>query len=353
MFNWVCPRCGRENSPSYTECPDCKERDALEQAQAEPEPPPTPHAPVYQAPPVTQEWQAPHQPPQPPQQPVYQQQPTYPQQPPAYQPPQYAPPQQYQQPPQYAPQQPPPYAQPPQQQYPPQYAPPQQQPPQYPSHYTQVYTPPAPQQPPQQPQYAAPQPVPQRPAPAPVAQPKPVTKPTTPPQRTPAPPVEEPGLAAKLGALPTPVLMLLFAGLFLLLGAGVYYGYQHIGKSSPSGPEPAAAATKPKATNPIQKYIEVVGIRLTTDAKKKPVAKFLIVNHASTEVANLGANVILWASTSRSEEDSVGSFKFHVDSIGPYESKEVSAPFTTKLKIYELPDWQNATAEVQITSPQP
>ena len=113
---------------------------------------------------------------------------------------------------------------------------------------------------------------------------------------------------------------------------------------TPSGPEPAAAATKPKATNPIQKYIEVVGIRLTTDAKKKPVAKFLIVNHASTEVANLGGNVTLWASTSRSEEDSVGSFKFHVDSIGPYESKEVSAPFTTKLKIYELPDWQNATA---------
>ena len=147
--------------------------------------------------------------------------------------------------------------------------------------------------------------------------------------------------------------MLLFAGLFLLLGAGVYYGYQHFGKSGPSSPEPAAVATKPKATNPIQKYIEVVGIRLTTDAKKKPVAKFLIVNHASTEVANLGANVTLWASTSRSEEDSVGFFKFHVDSIGPYESKEVSAPFTTKLKIYELPDWQNATAEVQITSPQP
>jgi hypothetical protein len=173
------------------------------------------------------------------------------------------------------------------------------------------------------------------------------------PPRTPAPPVEEPGFAAKLGALPTPILMLLFAGLFLVLGAGVYFGYQRFTKPSSSGTEPAAAATKPKATNPIQKYIEVVGIRLTTDAKKKPVAKFLIVNHASTEVANLGANVTLWASTSRSEEDSVGSFKFHVDSIGPYESKEVSAPFTTKLKIYELPDWQNATAEVQITSPQP
>jgi hypothetical protein len=149
--------------------------------------------------------------------------------------------------------------------------------------------------------------------------------------------------------------MLLFAVVFLLLGSGIYYGYQHFGKSGPAVSDKVAsvAPKQPKVTNPIQKYIEVVGIRLTTDAKKKPIAKFIIVNHASTEVANLGANVTLWASTSRSEEDSVGAFVFHVDSIGPYESKEVSAPFSTKLKIYELPDWQNATAEVQITSPQP
>jgi hypothetical protein len=339
MFNWVCPRCGRENSPSYIECPDCKERDALAQAQAEPEvhAEAPPQVPVYQAPPRTQEWQ------QQPQQPVYNQPPYQPpqyapQQPPQY-PPQYAPPQQYGQPPQYAPQQ----------QYPPQYVPPQQQPPQYapPQQYSQPQY-----APPQQPQYAAPAPPP-RPTSPPVAQPKPDTKPAYVPPRTPAPPPQDQSLSAKLNALPTPILMLLFAGLFLLIGAGIYYGYQKFGKSGPSGPPPAAAATKPKATNPIQKYIEVVGIRLTTDAKKKPVAKFLIVNHASTEVANLGANVTLWASTSRSEEDSVGSFVFHLDRIGPYESKEVSAPFSTKLKIYELPDWQNATAEVQITSPQP
>jgi len=27
------------------------------------------------------------------------------------------------------------------------------------------------------------------------------------------------------------------------------------------------------------------------------------------------------------------------------------APLSTKLKVYELPDWQNVSAEVQITSP--
>jgi hypothetical protein len=148
--------------------------------------------------------------------------------------------------------------------------------------------------------------------------------------------------------------MLLFAVVFLLVGAGGYFGYQRFTKPAGfSGGEPAVAAKTKAPSNPIQKYIEVVGIRLTTDAKKKPVAKFVLVNHASTVLSNLEANVTLWASTSRSEEDAVGSFTFKADSIGPYESKEISAPFKTKLKPYELPDWQNATAEVQVTSPQP
>lgn len=149
--------------------------------------------------------------------------------------------------------------------------------------------------------------------------------------------------------------MILFTALFLAVGFAAYFGYQRFSKSGPAGftgGEQAAAAAKPKATSPLQKYIEVVGIRLTTDAKKKPIAKFLVVNHAGSELNDLGANVTLWASTSRSEEDAVGSFSFKLDNLGSNESKELSAPLKTKLKIYELPDWQNATAEVQITSPQ-
>ena len=32
-------------------------------------------------------------------------------------------------------------------------------------------------------------------------------------------------------------------------------------------------------------------------------------------------------------------------------SKELSAPLTTKRKIYELADWQNITTDIQITAP--
>ncbi len=114
--------------------------------------------------------------------------------------------------------------------------------------------------------------------------------------------------------------------------------------------EPAAAA-RTKPASPQQKYIEVVGIRLVQDAKHHPQVRFIVVNHSSAELNDLNANVTIYASTSRSEEDSVGTFSFKLDTIAGNESKEMTEPFTTKLKIYELPDWQNATADVQLTQP--
>jgi hypothetical protein len=210
---------------------------------------------------------------------------------------------------------PPPYAPPPQQ-----YAPPQQQyapPPQY--------APPAQQQQQQQ-QY-----------PHQYAQHPPAAW---------APPPERTG--------PPMWLMVLGSAIaFLLVIGAIYYGVQHFGSSNPAekaGLENPANASKQKVSNPLQKYLEVVGIRMMTE-KQKPVAKFLVVNHSGAEITNLEANVTLWASTSRSEEDSIGSFNFRIPSIGADDSKELTEPLKTKLKMYELPDWQNATAEIQITSP--
>jgi hypothetical protein len=151
------------------------------------------------------------------------------------------------------------------------------------------------------------------------------------------------------------LLVLGFAVAFLLVGGGVYYFVQHSGNSNPTekaGLENPGNASKQKVSNPLQKYVEVVGIRMMSE-KSKPIAKFIVVNHSGTEISQLDANVTLWASTSRSEEDSVGSFSFKIESIGPNESRELTEPLKTKLKMYELPDWQNATAEIQITSPQP
>ena len=112
-----------------------------------------------------------------------------------------------------------------------------------------------------------------------------------------------------------------------------------------------ANPSRQKVSNPLQKYVEVVGIRMVTQ-DKKPAARFVVVNHSNAEITGLTANVTLWASTSRSEEDSVGSFSYNLNSLGANAAKELTEPLKTKLKAYELPDWQNATAEIQITSPQ-
>jgi hypothetical protein len=229
------------------------------------------------------------------------------------------------QPNQWPPQQPPQYAPPP---------PPQQQ-----------YAPP-PQQYAPQPQYAPPQPPPP-PQYAQAQQP-----PQYPPQYAQQPPAAWAPPPESTGH-PMWLMVVGSALAFLLVIGAIYYGVEHFGSSNPAekaGLENPANASKQKVSNPLQKYVEVVGIRLMTE-KQKPVAKFLVVNHSGAEITNLEANVTLWASTSRSEEDSIGSFTLRVPSIGADDSKELTEPLKTKLKMYELPDWQNDTAEIQITSP--
>ena len=305
MFSWICPQCGRDVPPSKTDCPFCAEqaKEAAAYAAAGP-PPPVQAAPESQAAPWPQPPAGYGAPP-----------PSAPAWPPAVQ---QAPPQ-----PPYSASQYPPHAlsqQPPPQQFAPQpqYAPPAQYAPQ------PQYAPPA------QPQYA-----PQRPQATPsAAWPPPV------PARS---------------APPTWLVAVGFAAVLLLLGGSIYYFFLRTpgGTSAEkAGLENPSNASHQKVSNPLQKYVEVVGVRMLTE-DKKPVAKFVVVNHSATEIDGLAANVTLWASTSRSEEDSVGSFSFKLPTIGANDSVDLKAPLKTKKLMYELPDWQNTTAEIEITSPAP
>ena len=223
-------------------------------------------------------------------------------------------------PPQHQPPQPPPppqYAAPPA----PQYAPPQQQ-----------YAPPPPPYPPPQQQYAPPA------------------------QGQYAPPPYQPPLPQQRGMnLPVWLMTILFA---LAIG-GVVVGALWILStnrgSAGVGPTPSATVESPAAkpgskTNPIQKYIEVSGVRFVQDGAKKTMAKFVIVNHSDSDIRGLAGNVTIWGRTQKSEEDAQGTFSFSTN-LGPMETQELTVPLKTKLKIYELPDWQNITTDVQITAP--
>jgi len=154
--------------------------------------------------------------------------------------------------------------------------------------------------------------------------------------------------------LPTWLMAIVFAFAFVGVGAGLYWiaHYFH-------GGNPAAASASiesvpvraPVKAHPLQKYVEVTGIRFLQDAKKDTEARFVIINHSGADITDLAGAVSIWARTAKAEEEAAGTFAFKVPSLGPYESKEMTAPVSTKLKAYELPDWQFVTTQVQITSP--
>jgi len=139
--------------------------------------------------------------------------------------------------------------------------------------------------------------------------------------------------------------LLAFVGVLALLGL-VYFVMAWHSSSA------AKYAAKQQTTNPLQKYIEVVGMRIV-GARNGEQVKFLVVNHGGDELNGLTANVTLYASTQRSEEDSVGTFSFKIDSLGPNDSKELTAPLKTDKGPADMPDdWRNITADVQVSSAQ-
>jgi hypothetical protein len=328
MFTWICPQCGREVPPSYTECPDCAAKVA---AGAPPPDQPQSQQGASQA----------HYAPPPPGQPQYQQ-PAYGQ---PYPPPQYS----YGQPPyqgQYSPQ--PPYHSP---QYP-------QHPPPYPQQYQQpVYGQPPyapPQSQPATEPYAPPPPPQQSTVATPVMQPSPASEPGRETRATSslfaAPPV-----AAEKPGMPTWLLTILCAAGFALLVVGAYWLFgSHKTSATPPTTVESAAAKPGAPVSPWQKFIEVSGVRLQENPKKKGeiTVKFLLTNHSETDLKDLAGNVTIWAGTKKSDEDAQGTFAFKTD-VGPYATKELTVPFTTKLKVYELPDWNVMNTDLQITNPAP
>jgi len=129
--------------------------------------------------------------------------------------------------------------------------------------------------------------------------------------------------------------------------------------------KPAPEATNNKAVieitgpattiskHPLAKYIELAGFRLTEDKPGQLDVKFVAVNHSEAELPELGLNVTMRTTASKPEEPPFAQFQAKVPALGPLEIRDVEAKVATKLRIYELPDWQFLRAEFDITSPAP
>jgi hypothetical protein len=167
-----------------------------------------------------------------------------------------------------------------------------------------------------------------------------------------------PAAPPRKAPLPGWLLAVVFSGVFVALLAGGFLIYQEIQARRAAPPRQAAAFQPPSLPSPEQvkahrlaAHIEVTGLRLTEDAKQNAFVQFVVVNHWPAEVADLGATVNLKAVSMKGEQQPVGTFSFKIPLIGPYESRDLKVPLNTKLRVYELPDWQFLRVDVQITSP--
>jgi len=131
-----------------------------------------------------------------------------------------------------------------------------------------------------------------------------------------------------------------------------------------SSPAPATKATKsagaPEATtttiaskSPLAKYLELSGYRLAERGAGKLAIKFVVVNHSEADIGDLTLKIRLVTTAAKPEDPPITEFETKIAALGPQEIKDVSATGTTKLRIYELPDWQFIRAQVEIASPAP
>jgi hypothetical protein len=171
-------------------------------------------------------------------------------------------------------------------------------------------------------------------------------------------------VAPKAAGLPAWLLALVFAIVFLTMGTLGFLGYRHFAhRGEPVIPGPLVPARRPLpaeaatsatlAPNVLNKYIEVTGLRLLEDNPRNLQVAFVIVNHSAAPLTDVAGTVTIRPITAKPDGESVGTFQFRLPELRPYEARDMKAPLQSKLRVYELPDWQFIRADVTITSPRP
>ena len=116
-------------------------------------------------------------------------------------------------------------------------------------------------------------------------------------------------------------------------------------------PQPARAEVVSASSNPVAKYIELVGFRITERNAGKLQVEFGVVNHSEADIGDVTMQVNLRASTAKPGDPALVSFTAKVPSLGPEDLKQAKVEVPTQLRAYELPDWQFLKADFQLIEP--
>jgi hypothetical protein len=128
--------------------------------------------------------------------------------------------------------------------------------------------------------------------------------------------------------------------------------------SSPPADKQAKAAntipahtTASNTSNPFAKYVELVAFRINEKGPGKLQVQFGVVNHSEADIGEMKLNINLGTTAAKPGDPPLITFPAKV-SLGPSDLKNVSVEVPTKLRAYELPDWQFLKVDFQITDPQ-
>jgi hypothetical protein len=140
------------------------------------------------------------------------------------------------------------------------------------------------------------------------------------------------------------------------IAVGVIFGVVKLFSKSGSGSDSTTAGVQQSvavsdSSNPYAKFLEVTGVRIVEDEKKHPNALFLVVNHSAADLPEIQLEVALTTSTAKAGDDPLAVMTVKTGTIPANGSKDISVPLNTKLRAYELPDWQFLKASFVIKPP--
>jgi hypothetical protein len=143
---------------------------------------------------------------------------------------------------------------------------------------------------------------------------------------------------------------------FALIGGALFglYRWQE-GESSPATEktalEPPTSRSAPAGAHPFTKQLELAGLRIAEGTNKKLALKFVVINHSMAEMDDLALKIDLTSTAAKEGDPPIASVDAKVGTLGILEVKDFEVPIETKMRVYELPDWQFLKASFTITSP--
>ncbi len=114
---------------------------------------------------------------------------------------------------------------------------------------------------------------------------------------------------------------------------------------------PAPQTSVPEGSNPAGRYLELSGFRVTERTPGKLQVQFAVVNHSDADLGDISLDVALKTTTSKNTDPPLVTFSTKVAAVGPQELKTVSVDVPSKLRPYELPDWQFLKADFKLVEP--